>query len=403
MSKILVINAGSSSIKLSLFNHDDKNDNLQLLASGLAERIGLSNGNIVINFEKKHKVDVDMKTHTVAVEEILKLMNKIKLIEDIKEIKFIGFRVVQGGEYFKTPTLLSEKEINIIDELSIYAPLHNPGAVQAIRAFRSVMPHASLSANFDTAFHVTIDKVNSTYAIPYEWTEKFGVKRYGMHGISHKYITEKLKVILNKDKVTFINLHIGNGASVCAVKDSASFDTSMGLTPLAGIMMGTRSGDIDPSIHEFLTKKLNVDISVLTDYLNKKSGLLGVSGISSDMRDVTEAAAKGNQRAKFALDLFAQKIADYTAMYANKLGKKLDAIVFTAGIGENAANVRENVVDRLNFKNIIIDQKLNYGKIGEYQLISSLESEVKVFVIRTNEELLIAQHAIKLNKNQEIL
>ncbi|EFF41787.1 acetate/propionate family kinase [Mycoplasmopsis alligatoris] len=392
MSKILVINAGSSSIKLSLF----EKENLALIASGIAERITLAQGNIEIKFDKKYEFDAIMPNHKVAVEKILEIFEKINLIKDIKEIEYIGFRVVQGGPHFNKSSKLDNDAIDLIDQVSIYAPLHNPGAIMAIKAFQSVMPHAKLSANFDTAFHTSIQKVNSTYPIPHEWSEKYGIKRYGAHGISHRFITLKLQEILKKEKVNFVNLHIGNGASLCAIKDSKSVDTSMGLTPLAGIMMGTRSGDIDPSIHEFLIKQTNMSISELTDTLNKKSGLLGVSGISSDMRDVTSHANQGDKQAQFALDLYAQRIADYTATYMNKIAPNIDALVFTAGIGENASHIRQMVIDKINILPVELDKQINEGKIGEYQLISTKNSKIPVYVIRTNEELLIAKDAIKL-------
>ncbi|TDV24168.1 acetate kinase [Mycoplasmopsis mustelae] len=389
--KILVINAGSSSIKLSLF----KKDNLELIASGLAERITLPKGNITIKcLGEKKELDVAMPNHEVAVTEIYALMQAMKIVKDKNEIENIGFRVVQGGDYFATTTKITDKEIALIKECAIYAPLHNPGAVQAMQGFKKVFPNAKLSADFDTAFHRSMPKVNYTYAIPHQLASEFNIKKYGMHGISHQYITETLQKILGKDKVSFINLHLGNGASLCAIKDSQSLDTSMGLTPLAGIMMGTRSGDIDPSIHQFVCKQTKMSIDEFTDVLNKKSGLLGVSGVSSDMRDVREAAFKqNNNQAQFALDLYAQKIADYIAMYANKIGCHLDALVFTAGVGENAAGVREDIVKKLSFKNIKLDQVKNEGPIGEYQLISTPDSEVKVYVIRTNEELVIARNA----------
>ncbi|MFV8483387.1 acetate/propionate family kinase [Mycoplasma sp. Z473B] len=391
--KVLVINAGSSSIKLSLFNKET----LELIASGIAERITLPEGNIVLKYngEKYEKV-VAMPTHEEAVNELYKLMQEINLISNPDEISNIGFRIVQGGTYFDRTTKVTDKEIALIDECSMYAPLHNPGAVQAILGFRKVFPHAKLSADFDTAFHTTINKINGTYAIPKKLTEQYKIKRYGAHGISHQYISEKLAEILGKETVTFVNLHLGNGGSLCAIKDSKSFDTSMGLTPLAGIMMGTRSGDIDPSIHEFVCKQTGMSIEEFTNVLNKQSGLYGVSTVSSDMRDITAAARNGNEDAAFALELYAQKIADYTALYANKIGGNPDAIVFTAGIGENVALIRQMVIDKLFFKNIKLDNEANNAPFDEYVLISSPDSEVKVYVIRTNEELVIARNALEI-------
>ncbi|WP_036452645.1 acetate/propionate family kinase [Mycoplasma buteonis] len=392
-SKILVINAGSSSIKLSLFNKD----NFELLASGIAERITLPIGNISLKFNgNKYEYEFEMPNHAVAVEKLYQVMQEISLIKDKSEVEYIGFRVVQGGTYFDKTTKLNEENIEKIEECSIYAPLHNPGAVAAMRGFQKVFPQAKLSADFDTAFHTTISRINYTYALPREMTEKYKIKRYGAHGISHEYITGKLSEILKKDKVTFVNLHLGNGASLCAVKDSKSFDTSMGLTPLAGIIMGTRSGDIDPSIHQFVMKQADLDIDQFTDILNKKSGMLGVSGISSDMRDINKAAREGDAEAEFALELYAQKIADYVASYANKLGGKIDAIVFTAGIGENDGVIRNKIVNKLFFKKFEINQELNTADYDEFKLISTNNSEVPVYVIRTNEELVIAQNALKV-------
>ncbi|WBP84127.1 acetate/propionate family kinase [Mycoplasmopsis edwardii] len=395
MSKVLVINAGSSSIKMSLFSKSD----FSLIASGLAERITLPMGviSIKLNGEKFEK-ELPLPNHEVAVNELYKLMLEINLVKSKEEIENIGFRVVQGGDYIKSTTVIDEKVIDIIDKCSIYAPLHNPGALQSILGFKKVFPDAKLTADFDTAFHTTIQKVNYSYPISKKLTDELGIKKFGAHGISHQFITEKLQEILKKDKVNFINLHLGNGASLCAVKDSKSFDTSMGMTPLAGIMMGTRSGDIDPSIHEFVMKAKNYSISEFTNILNKQSGLLGVSGISSDMRDLRSKADEGNQDAIFALDLFSQKIADYTSIYFNKIGGNPDAIVFTAGIGENGAAIREEIVSKLFFRKIKLDKDLNWGKIGDYQLISTPDSEVPVYVIRTNEELVIARNSVNISK-----
>ncbi|RIV16788.1 acetate/propionate family kinase [Mycoplasmopsis gallopavonis] len=397
--KVLVINAGSSSIKMSLFRKHD----LALLASGIAERIGLAQGNLSIkvikeDFEKKFSKEVVLENHQVAVEEIAHLMAELELIKDKEEIVYIGFRIVQGGDYFKSTTKIDSEVLAKIDECSMYAPLHNPGAIMSIKGFQKVFPKAKLSADFDTAFHTTLNKLNSTYPIPYELSEKYKVKKYGAHGISHEYITGKLAEILGKEKVTFVNMHLGNGASLCAVKDSQSFDTSMGLTPLAGVMMGTRSGDIDPSIHQFLMKQMNLTIDEFTDLLNKKSGVLGVSGISSDMRDIQNAIDEGNQQADFALELYTQKIADYVAIYANKLGGKLDALVFTAGIGENDYEVRVRTIKKLFFKHIEIDEQKNMQRFGHPELISTPNSEIPVYVIPTNEELVIARNAIKINE-----
>lgn len=394
--KVLVINAGSSSIKWQLFTKD----NLEVLASGLAERIGLEMGALTIKKnDQKGYTEVKMVDHSEAVKEVLKQMEQFNVIENILEISIIGFRVVHGMTYFNKTSKINEEVLAVIDKCSEYAPLHNPGAIMAIKAFQKVMPHAKLAAEFDTAFHTTIPDVNAIYAIPYELSEKYAIRRYGFHGISHQYITMKIEELLNKEKVNIVNMHIGNGASICAIKDSKSIDTSMGLTPLAGIMMGTRSGDVDPALPAFLCEKLNLDIKEVTKLLNQKSGMLGVSGISSDTRDIEKGMAENNKRALFAHDLYVQKIVDYVANYANKIGPKIDALVFTAGVGENSPILRRDVISRLTFANIKIDEKINEEKIGSYQLISTPDSTIKVYVIRTNEELMIAKHAVQLFDN----
>ncbi|WP_406617072.1 acetate/propionate family kinase [Mycoplasmopsis adleri] len=393
--KVLVINAGSSSIKLQLLDKEK----LFVVASGLAERITLEGFGAVTIKAASSKVtrEVPLPDHKVAVEHILEMLEELHIIDDIKEIELIGFRVVHGGPFFTHTVKLTNKEIDLIEQAKIYAPLHNPGAVQAMRAFQKVMPDAKMSVDFDTAFHTSIPDVNAIYPIPLQISEKYKIRRYGAHGISHEYIMLKVRELLKKDKVNVLSMHIGNGASLCAIKDNKSFDTSMGLTPLAGIMMGSRSGDIDPSIHEFVINQTGMDIHEFTNMLNKQSGMLGVSELSSDLRDITAAILNGNKKAQFAFDLYCQRIIDYAASYANKLGK-VDAIVFTAGVGENTPELREKVIENLHFANIEIDKDLNWKPYDDYVELSTKNSEVKVYVIRTNEELLIAKHAIDLYK-----
>lgn len=393
--KVLVINAGSSSIKLQLLDKEK----LFVVASGLAERITLEGFGAVTIKAASSKVtrEVPLPDHKVAVEHILEMLEELHIIDDIKEIELIGFRVVHGGPFFTHTVKLTNKEIDLIEQAKIYAPLHNPGAVQAMCAFQKVMPDAKMSVDFDTAFHTSIPDVNAIYPIPLQISEKYKIRRYGAHGISHEYIMLKVRELLKKDKVNVLSMHIGNGASLCAIKDNKSFDTSMGLTPLAGIMMGSRSGDIDPSIHEFAINQTGMDIHEFTNMLNKQSGMLGVSELSSDLRDITAAILNGNKKAQFAFDLYCQRIIDYAASYANKLGK-VDAIVFTAGVGENTPELREKVIENLHFANIEIDKNLNWKPYDDYVELSTKNSEVKVYVIRTNEELLIAKHAIDLYK-----
>ncbi|VEU59866.1 acetate/propionate family kinase [Mesomycoplasma neurolyticum] len=326
-------------------------------------------------------------------------MKRNKVIENLDEIEIVGFRVVHGGEYFVDTTELKAKEIQVIDELSKFAPLHNPGALLAIKAIKKVIPNAKLSATFDTAFHTTIPNVNSIYPINRELSQKYGIKKYGFHGTSHKFITQKLAEILNKKTVSLVNMHIGSGASLCAIKDSKSIDTSMGMTPLAGIMMGTRSGDIDPSIHEYVMEQANISIKEFTNILNKQSGLLGVSGIGSDLRDVIQKYQENDANAILAIDLYTQKIADYLINYINKIGKNIDALVFTAGVGENSSFIRQMILEKINILDIKVDTKLNNvspSEIASSHLITTSDSAIPVYVIRTNEELMIAQDAKKL-------
>lgn len=386
MKKILVVNAGSSSIKWAIFNKETLKEEF----NGLAERIG------VTGFLKMGKIskEIALPDHESAVKEIIQIWNENKIISSPEEIESIGFRIVHGGTFFEKATVINENVIEKIAECSIYAPLHNPAAVATIKAVKKFFPSAKLSAHFDTAFHTTIPKINAIYPIDKDLTNDLKIKKYGAHGLSHNFIANSINKILKKDKSNIINFHLGNGSSLCAIKDSKSFDTSMGLTPLAGIMMGTRSGNIDPSIHNFVCKQKNISIEEFTDILNKKSGLYGVSGISNDFRDVSDAAKNGNKDAEFAIDLFAQKAADISAIYANKLKNQLDAIVFTAGIGENASLMREKIVEKLHYGKFVLDKELNNTSpknIGTHLLISSKNSEIPIYVIRTNEELLIAQ------------
>ena len=391
MDKILVVNAGSSSMKWKLFTKE-----LEVLAEGLVERIFVD-GALEMKFNgEKFKREAKLDSHIDAAREVLADFKTHNVVDDFTTIKYVGNRVVQGGTIFATSAKIEEKEIEQISELSKLAPLHNPGAVQAIKAFKKVLGDAKFTATFDTSFHTSIPEINSTYPMNQELAKKHQIKKYGAHGTSHRYITLKLEEVLKQDKVTFINLHIGNGASLCAVKDSKSFDTSMGLTPLAGIMMGTRSGDIDPSIHKFVCEQEGITIQEFDNILNKESGLKGVSGISQDMRDVNGAATGGNKQAAFAIDLYSSKIADYIATYANKLENKVDALVFTAGVGENAAFIRKAVVDKLHFAKIELVKEINEGKVGDVQLLTTADSDIPVYVIRTDEEYLIAKDALEV-------
>ncbi|PAK21571.1 acetate kinase [Mycoplasmopsis agassizii] len=392
MSKVLVINAGSSSMKVALL----ETNNFEVIASGLAERIGLEMSHITFKFKEKHELELPLKNHEETVEAFLKLWKAIELVKDNEEITHIGFRVVSGGPTLTKSTVITDEVEKIIRDYIPFAPLHNPGALQSIEAFKKLMPHAKLSATYDTAFHSTLDKVNYVYPIPKSWTEELGIRKFGFHGTSHLFITEVMQKLLKKDKVNIVNCHIGNGASLAAIKDSKSIDTSMGLTPLAGVMMGTRSGDVDPAIVDFVVKAKNISAEQATNILNKESGLKGVSQVSSDMRDVQEAAKAGNKDAEFALDLYAQKTADYLINYLNKIGPNIDAITFTAGVGENSASTRQAIIEKINLVYIKLDPELNAIRSSEPRLISTKDSSIAVYVVPTNEEYVIARDAIEL-------
>ncbi|MDW2907380.1 acetate/propionate family kinase [Mesomycoplasma ovipneumoniae] len=397
-SKILVINAGSSSIKWQIF----EKDTLDLLGVGLIERIGLQEGKIKMTFdEKSYNLSKDFPTHSDALESQIQLWKDNNLVQNLEEFELVGFRIVHGGASFNAPARLDDSAIAKIEEAAKFAPLHNPGALATISAIKKLLPWAKLSASFDTAFHASIPKVNYTYPINAQIANKYGIRKYGFHGISHKYITTQVEKIYNSDSVNFVNMHIGNGISLCAVKDSASVDTSMGMTPLAGVAMGTRSGDVDPSILTYLGTTAHFSFTDLDTLLNKQSGLLGLSNVSSDLRDVISAADNGNQDASFALEVYVQKIVDYLINYINKVGKNIKALVFTGGVGENSALIRASVIAKIQLPklNLVLDQELNSRPIPEFgaiEKISAPESDLDIFVIKTNEELLIAKNALKV-------
>ncbi|WP_341515187.1 acetate/propionate family kinase [Mesomycoplasma ovipneumoniae] len=397
-SKILVINAGSSSIKWQIF----EKETLDLLGVGLIERIGLQEGKIKMTFDgKSYNLSKDFPTHSDALESQIQLWKDNNLVQNLEEFELVGFRIVHGGASFNAPARIDDSAIEKIEESAKFAPLHNPGALATISAIKKLLPWAKLSASFDTAFHASIPKVNYTYPINAQIANKYGIRKYGFHGISHKYITTQVEKIYNSDSVNFVNMHIGNGISLCAVKDSASVDTSMGMTPLAGVAMGTRSGDVDPSILTYLGTTAHFSFTDLDALLNKQSGLLGLSNVSSDLRDLISAADNGNQDASFALEVYVQKIVDYLINYINKVGKNIKALVFTGGVGENSALIRASVIAKIELPklNLVLDQELNSRPIPEFgaiEKISAPESDLDIFVIKTNEELLIAKNALKV-------
>ncbi|QZE12263.1 acetate/propionate family kinase [Mycoplasma sp. Ms02] len=399
VKKVLAINPGSSSIKYKLY----VKDTLEAISSGGAERIGLPNGEIKVKFNGTHIRTLTLDTFDKAVSELIKLMKEVELISNPEEIEYIGYRLVHGGEEITKSTKITMNEIQTIEKLSYLAPLHNPGAAQSMKSFQKFIPSAKMAAELDSEFHQTIEKVNYTYPISKKITEKYGIKKYGAHGVSHRYITQRMEELLGKKGVNIVNMHLGNGASLCAISNSKSIDTSMGMTPLAGIFMGTRSGDIDPSIHEILKIRANMTIEEVTQMLNNESGLEGVSGVSSDIRDVVSAANNGNEQAQFTLELYSRKIADYAINYANKVGNNLEALVFTGGIGENTPSVRKRVIEMLPLLNIEFDDKANSSSFeDDYKIITKPESKIQVYVVRTDEEIVIAKDAIKFYEEENV-
>ena len=397
--KILIINAGSSSLKYQLLDMTNE----KLIAKGNCEKIGLSSPVISYKHDGKEEIFEGAKTHEEAIKKVLNILvdKKIGVIKSFDEIGAIGHRVVMGGWLFKESCLIDEEVTRKVEKLSDLAPLHNPANAMGIRACEKVMPNTPQVVIFDTAFHTTMPEKAYMYAIKYEDYENFHVRRYGAHGTSHRFVTQELAKVLGKDvnKVKAITCHLGNGSSVSAIENGKSVDTSMGLTPLQGVVMGTRSGDLDPTVVQFLCSHKKQSVDEVLNYLNKECGLLGVSGVSSDHREVTEAAEKGNKRAKLALDLLAYSVKKYVGMYLAVLNGA-DAIVFTGGIGENSAEAREQILENMENLGIIIDKEKNANfKRGQIELISTKESKVKVYIIPTNEELMMARDTLNIVKN----
>lgn len=391
--KVLAINAGSSSLKFQLFSMPEE----KIIAKGLIERIGFDDAMITLKYDdKKIEKKQVIKDHVKACTILLDLLIENSIIKDYSEIKAVGHRVVQGGEYFKAPVLLDDEAIKKIDELSILAPLHNPANLVGIKAFLKTMPDTFQVALFDTTFHSTIPKENYTYAVPYSWYKDYMVRKYGFHGISHEYVSKYARKILGDKKSSrLIVCHIGNGISLTAIKDGLSLDTTMGLTPLDGIPMGTRSGSVDPGIIEYINKMTNNSISEIIKSLNKESGLLGISGVSSDSRDVIKAMKEGNTYAMLALDIQVKRICDYIGSYYVLLGG-LDAIIFTAGIGENSVSTRKSILEKIEFLGLKVDYLKNMSKVSEPTFLTKKSSKIKALVIPTNEELMIARSTYKI-------
>ena len=391
--KIISINAGSSSLKFSLFNMDNES----VIASGVFERIGIDGSCYTIKFNgEKYKEEVPLKTHADAVNILLDKLTSMHIIESLDEIGGVGHRIVQGKDLFDKSVLVDDEVMEKLESIKHFAPLHNPANMLGIEAFRKALPNVPMSVVFDTAFHQTMDEETYLYAVPYEWYEKYGIRKYGAHGTSHRYITETVKDLLKTDKFKLISCHIGNGGSITAIKDGKCVDTSMGFTPLAGIMMGTRSGDVDPSIIPPVMKAENKTIDDIINDLNKHSGVLGLSGISSDMRDIEDAYNEGNPRAVLTFNKYIQRIVDYIAQYYVRLGGA-DVIAFTAGVGENSPILRKLVCEKLACLGLKLDEEKNNVR-GKLAKISADDSKVAVYVIPTDEELMIARDTLELIK-----
>lgn len=395
--KILVLNCGSSSIKYALYDMDTKT----VMTSGGAERVGLDGAFVKVKLAngEKRKVMHDIPEHTEGVKFIFSLLvdPEIGVIKDLKEIDAVGHRTVHGGEKFNKSVRLTEEVLKVYEECNDLAPLHNPANLKGIRAVQELMPEMPQVGVFDTAFHQTMPKEAFMYALPYDLYEKYGVRRYGFHGTSHRYVSQRVCEFLGvkAEGKKIITCHIGNGASIAAVKDGKCVDTSMGLTPLEGLIMGTRSGDVDGGALTFIEKKLGLDADGLSDLLNKKSGMLGITGVSSDMREIEKAFEEGNERAKLAFDMYFYRIRKYIGAYAAAMDG-CDIIVFTAGVGENQPSLREEVCKKLTYLGVEIDVEKNKNLRGKEALISTPESKVAVCVIPTDEELMIASDTMAL-------
>ncbi len=395
--KVLVINSGSSSLKYQLIDMETEG----VIAKGTCERIGIDGSKLTHKAKGAETViDKDMPDHNVAVALVLGALTdeKIGVISSMDDIDAVGHRAVASGEVFKAPTLVTDDSIAKMEELCDLAPLHNPAAIIGVKACRAAMPKTPMAFVFDTSFHFTMPDYAYMYAIDYEDYEKYSIRRYGFHGTSHKFVSQEAAKYLGKkpEELKIVTCHLGNGSSITAVNGGKSVDTSMGFTPLAGVPMGTRSGDIDPAVVEYLAQKENLTIAQALNYLNKKSGMAGVSGVSSDFRDLTAAADKGNKRAKLALDMFAYSCKKYVGAYAAAMNG-VDCIVFTAGVGENTPCVREAICENMDYIGLSIDQEKNLEKNnGAIRDITGKDSKVKVLIIPTNEELVIARETVEL-------
>lgn len=393
--KILAVNAGSSSLKFTLIELPEKN----VVASGLFEKIGISGSCYTIKYNgEKIKKEVNLVDHSVAVRILMEELINMGIISSLDEIEGVGHRMVHGGQEFTESVVLTEDVLDRVAKYNELAPLHNPANIMGVKAFMKALPNTIQVGVFDTAFHTTMKEAEYLYPVPYEWYEKYGVRKYGFHGTSHRFINKTISEYFGRNDLKVISCHIGNGGSITAIDSGKVVDTSMGFTPLAGIMMGTRSGDIDASMLSYLAGKTGKSLEELTNDLNKKSGLLGVSGVSSDSRDVEMAADEGNERAILAQEMYAKKIANYIAMYNNLLGGA-DVITLTAGVGENSKTMRKSIIEKIASLGVKLDDARNDFR-GEFRLISTDDSKIPVYVVPTDEELMIAMDTMELkNKN----
>ncbi len=392
--KILAINSGSSSLKFSLFDMDNES----VIASGIFERIGLESGSYTIKYKgEKVREVMPISDHNEAVRLLFDKLITLNIIDSLDDIDGIGHRILHGKDFYKESVIIDDEVLNNLNKLIDLGPLHMHANISGIEAFREALPNTPNVGVFDTAFHQSMDKATYMYPVPYSWYEKYGIRKYGFHGTSHRYIASEVEKILGKKEYKLISCHIGSGASICAIKDGKSIDTSMGFTPLAGVMMGTRSGDVDPSIIPYVMEKEGKNASEIVNSLNKDSGLVGLSEYSSDMRDILSRCDENDEKAILARTKFVRRIVDYIAQYFVLLGG-CDIVVFTAGIGENSVSIRREVCEALNVLGVKIDLDANQ-KRGELVKISTDESKIEVYVVPTDEELMIARDTLNLIRN----
>ncbi len=391
--KILSINAGSSSLKFQMYEMPEET----VLISGVFERIGIENSFYTIKMNgEKIKKEVALPNHKIAFQILIDELKEYHVVDSLDEIKGVGHRVVQGGAYFDKTEIATEDVISKIDELSSLAPLHNPAAIVGIRAAQEVIPNAVQTVVFDTAFHQTMEEETYLYALPYEWYQNYGVRKYGAHGTSHKYVALRANQLIGKENTKLITCHIGNGGSVSAVWNGKCKNTSMGLTPNAGLIMGTRCGDIDATIIPYIMEKTGMTAKEIDNILNKQSGLLGISGVSNDSRDIEDGIQAGNERCILAQEMYIKRIVNYIAQYYVELDG-CDAICFTAGVGENSIGVRKKIIERLSVLGLKLDEEANNVR-GQEVLITSPDSSIPCYVIPTDEEVMIARDTYLLCK-----